>query len=90
MNLATAVVTEGVATVFSANGDEIYLTYRGHVLPGIEPLTADPHYDASGGTGRFAGAEGEMEVRVEHPTPETWTSRGSGWIRYSAWDRAMR
>lgn len=43
-----------------------------------------------GGTGRFARAEGLMDVRVVHPTPSTWESTGSGWVRHYASDRSGR
>lgn len=88
IDFATGAVTAGVATLTAANGDEIHFTYAGQVVPWIEPLTADLFYVATSGTGRFASGAGEMEIRVVHPTPTTWTSRGTGWISYSASDRA--
>lgn len=88
MNLATGVVTAGEATMTAANGDEIHLTYEGRVLPGIEPQTLELFYVGSGGTGRFAHAEGEMTVIVTYTSPTTWVSTGEGWLSYTASDRS--
>lgn len=90
LNLATGAVTDGVATLFAKNGDELYMTYTGQPVPGLDPPTFDLITVIVGGTGRFANAEGEMNIRVVDVSPTTWTSSGSGWIRYSASDRSDR
>ena len=90
LNPVTGIVTGGVATIVSANGDELHMTYTGHVLPGVMPPAFDLSYVITGGTGRFASATGELEVRVQFNSPTTWTSSGSGWLEYDASDRAAK
>jgi hypothetical protein len=87
LNLATGTVTEGLATVIAANQDEIYMTWTGQARP-TAPSTFDLTYVVTGGTGRFMNAEGVIDIVVEHPTPETYTATGSGWLSYYASDRS--
>jgi hypothetical protein len=89
INLGTGVISAGEATMTAANGDELYLTYEGRVLPGIEPQTMELFYVRNGGTGRFTHGEGEMSVIVTYTTPTTWVSTGQGWISYTASDRSQ-
>lgn len=88
LSLATGAITGGQGVVEAANGDEIWLTYEGRVVPGVVPQTLELYYDLSGGTGRFAAAAGELAIIVVYTSESTWTSRGSGWMSYAASDRA--
>lgn len=90
VNPATGAATDGVATLTAANGDEMYMTYDGQFVPGVEPPTVDLFYTLNGGTGRFTHAEGEIAIRVVFTSPSTWVSTGSGWISYSASDRSTK
>jgi len=61
----TGEVTDGVYTITTANGDEIYGEYAGNlILPDPNPEGYQIGYDVTGpitgGTGRFAGATGEI------------------------------
>jgi hypothetical protein len=59
---ATGAVTDGSFTLTAANGDMIFGTYSGHVLPTDDPnviVFEDPGV-ITGGTGRFAGVSGVM------------------------------
>lgn len=62
IHLETLAVTEGSFTLTAANGDTISGTYAGSGAPGGEPGVVD--FTASGpvtgGTGRYAGATGEL------------------------------
>ena len=87
LNLATNAITNGEATLVAANGDEVHWTYEGEPVQ-AEPPTSDLHYVIVGGTGRFANAEGEMDIRVVFPTTTTWVSTGTGWMQYAASDRS--
>jgi hypothetical protein len=82
--------TEGEALVFASGGDEIYLTYAGRVIPGVEPRTLELTYLAVGGTGRFARAEGEIVVSVVYASPTAFVGRGEGSIRCAAPDPTPR
>ncbi len=61
VNISTLEYKDGVGTFFMANGDELYLTVAGQILP-----SEDPEYDLqfqdkfyfTGGTGKFEGASG--------------------------------
>ena len=59
---ATGAVTDGSFTLTAANGDTLFGTYGGQVSPTGDPTVFD--YDdpgvITGGTGRFAGAEGSV------------------------------
>jgi hypothetical protein len=55
---ATGAVTNGTFTLTAANGDTLYGTYAGQAVPsGANVLYDDPGV-ITGGTGRFAGANG--------------------------------
>ncbi len=88
INLATGAVTGGTATLTGANGDQWFMTSTGHALarPGLPAF--DLVYVVTGGTGRFARAEGELTIRVEYTSPTTWDASGDGWLRYAASDRS--
>jgi hypothetical protein len=88
LNLATGVMTDGEATVIAANGDELYGTWHGTPVPGLTPPTWRLFYVITGGTGRFARAEGGSEMGLVMPTQSTWESTGEGWLRYYATDRS--
>jgi hypothetical protein len=87
LNGTTGAVTNGVATLVAANGDEVHMTYDGQTVA-LAPQTLDLDYVITGGTGRFASAEGALDMRVILTSPTTWTSTGSGWIQYAASDRS--
>lgn len=87
---ATGRLSEGEAVVTAANGDEIYLTYAGRVLPGVQPQTLELTYLAVGGTGRFARAEGEIVISVVYSSPTAFVGHGEGSIRSIASDRSER
>lgn len=58
VDLAAMTVTNGRFTLTAANGDTVNGTYSGTILPGLVGyLVAGP---ITGGTGRFAGATGEI------------------------------
>jgi hypothetical protein len=74
----------GVGIIVTANGDELYMTAEGAVLP-----SDDPDYDFefhepftfTGGTGRFENASGQgvndgYVVQAEDRTDHVW----SGWL----------
>lgn len=90
VDMVTGAVTDGASTVITANGDEISFTFAGEAVPGTTLPTWDLAYRVVGGTGRFANAEGEGDMRVVNPSPSTWVSTGTGWLRYSASDRSHR
>jgi len=89
-SLVTGMITDGEAVLFAANGDELYMTWSGHVVPGVEPQTLDLTYVTCGGTGRFLRAEGETQFLVVYSSESDWTAHGSGWLSYEASDRADR
>lgn len=89
ISTVTGAITNGEATLTAANGDQIFMTYTGAIVGGNPQLpVADLTYVVVGGTGRFANAEGEIDIHVEYTTPSIWISTGSGWLRYSASDRS--
>jgi len=90
VNTVTGAVTDGAATVITANGDEIYMTVEGQAVPGSTPPAFDLAYRVVGGTGRFANAEGAIFARVVQTSPTDWTATSTGWFRYSASDRSER
>lgn len=59
---ATGVVTGGSYTLTAANGDTLTGTYSGRVSPTSDPtvIAFDDPGVITGGTGRFAGADGVM------------------------------
>jgi hypothetical protein len=54
----------GTFTLTAANGDEVRGTYDGQVSGTLDPDVAAYHEsaDITGGTGRFAGASGTLEI----------------------------
>ena len=74
----------GVGTIIAANGDELYLAISGVVLPSDHPDFDFEFHDAfviTGGTGRFAEANGEgtTDSFVDQSIDRTYHS-WSGWL----------
>ena len=72
---------------FAANRDEIYGTFAGYLTPTGTPGVFDNHEtaDATGGTGRFAGATGHWEAggQVDFTTePISFVTPAQGWINF--------
>lgn len=76
----------GVITLVAANGDTIEGTYTGEVAP-LPPeegarISGVVHVTITGGTGRFDGATGHVEMTLEgvlhftSPMTATWTWQG--------------
>jgi hypothetical protein len=69
------IFTNGQVTVTAANGDQLFLTFAGTLMPSDAPgvFNVNNPFQVVGGTGRFAGAagggtaSGSLDVRV----PET-------------------
>jgi hypothetical protein len=59
--------TQGVFTFTAANGDTIFGTYSGHLVPTATPgvFEVDGEFTIEGGTGRFANASGGGEASGE-------------------------
>ena len=77
----------GIGMIVAANGDELYLSISGVVLPSDHPDFDFEFHDAfqvTGGTGRFAGASGEgvTDSFVDQSTNRTYHS-WSGWLTVS-------
>lgn len=81
----------GEMTLVAANGDELYMTYTGsapYPAPGTEVIVGTSTNMITGGTGRFEGATGTLEMTIEiqfegldDPSwPATWTM--TGMIKY--------
>ncbi len=62
IHLDTLVVTGGSFTLTATNGDTIHGTYAGQAAPTIEPgvISYEASGPVTGGTGRFAGATGNL------------------------------
>jgi hypothetical protein len=90
VDTTTGLITLGEATLIAANGDDIFMSYDGSLVPGLTPPTYDLSYVVTGGTGRFASAEGEFEIRVVFTSQTTWVSTGGGWMTYTASDRSEK
>jgi hypothetical protein len=88
LDAATGIMTDGEATLIAANGDELYGTWDATPVPGLTPPTWQLFLLWTGGTGRFARAEGEHVERLVKPTESTWEGTGEGWLRYYATDRS--
>lgn len=75
----------GVGVLTAANGDELYITIAGAVVPSDHPdfdFEFDDPYAITGGTGRFAGATGSgtsnsFVSRAVQPTRTTHNWTGS-------------
>jgi hypothetical protein len=66
----------GSFTVTAANGDTIFGTYSGPCSGNTCTETAA----IEGGTGRFAGAEGQLDVTVLVTGPDTYSETASGTV----------
>jgi hypothetical protein len=62
IDLTTLAISNGMATLTAANGDEIFLSYSGQAMPSSTPgfLTSTFTATITGGTGRFGGAIGSL------------------------------
>jgi hypothetical protein len=78
----------GTQTFTAANGDKIFTTYTGsapYPEPGTDFVVGVTHNTVTGGTGRFEGATGHLEVtgRIQFQGfddmswPGTWTWTGT-------------
>jgi hypothetical protein len=84
---------DGLLVITAANGDRLELQHYGtFAVDEAEGLsTAEGSSTIVGGTGRFAGASGELSERAEfHFTSETQYATASGHIVYDASNRADR
>lgn len=79
MDPATGVIGNGQALVTAANGDQIAMTSTGQA---VSPVDLSFQMVIIGGTGRFDGSTGMLEVRAVLGAGGSWTSTGSGWISY--------
>ena len=73
---------------FAANGDELFGTFEGYLTPTGTPGVYDNHEtsDVTGGTGRFTGATGHLELggQVDFTTdPISFVTPGQGWINFN-------
>jgi hypothetical protein len=86
------VFSNGLMTIAAANGDTLTASYQGSLQPiagtGLHSLTGI--YSVTGGTGRFAGAQGkgELQGKLKLPAPtETAPAQGqlnvTGVLSYS-------
>ncbi len=66
----------GVFTITAANGDMIFATYSGTAAADLSGYAETAV--VAGGTGRFAGAEGEFEVSGLITGPTTYSQTMSG------------
>lgn len=57
-------IVDGLVTMTAANGDEVWYSAAGGLVPTPDPLVfaVDVDYSITGGTGRFRHAEGEGHV----------------------------
>lgn len=80
----------GEIVITAANGDQLYMSEEGSfelVMGPMGPVTSliDLTWEITGGTGRFAGAEGEgTSMPVGDLAAGTTSSTMTGWIRYDA------
>jgi hypothetical protein len=81
-NPATRATVNGRFTVTAANGDTITGTYTGGVTSRIgAQATYQEQAGVTGGTGRFAGASGQLQINGEaNQTTLTYKQRLSGTI----------
>jgi hypothetical protein len=79
MDPATGVIGSGHSTVTAANGDQIVMTLTGQAVSPVDLLF---QMEMVGGTGRFDGSTGMLEVRAVLGAGGSWTSTGAGWISY--------
>lgn len=79
LNTSTGAISDAAATVTSANGDRVQLTGAGQAVSSDELAFA---FDIVGGTGRFTGASGQLDISAILGAAGTWTSSGTGWMSY--------
>lgn len=79
LDTATGTIRDAVASVESANGDRVALSGAGQAASTTELAF---HLDIVGGTGRFEGASGELDVSATVLADGGWTSNGTGWMAY--------
>lgn len=90
-SMVTGAVTGVEATFVAANGDQLYATASGQAVDPTTMIGAiDAVYTVTGGTGRFIGAEGSVDVVITMISETDWTATGSGWISYEANNRSNR
>jgi hypothetical protein len=73
----------GMPTFTSANGDELWGNYTGQVAPTSDPdvITYTETLTITGGSGRFAGASGELQVEgVANLATGDYQQSLRGWI----------
>ncbi len=58
-NFATGTFSNGQYTFTAANGDTIFGTYSGQLVPAGNAFVIDGQFTITGGTGRFVGATGD-------------------------------
>ena len=83
---------DGRMVLTAANGDQVFLDYSGPCTPFPPPtpdITCDLETEVAGGTGRFEGADGEVDLaaHVIFPGalgPDPWVGHWDweGWITY--------
>lgn len=79
LDTETGVMSDGAATVVAANGDQIAMAFTGQATSPTELML---NVDVVGGTGRFSGANGALDVTADLGAGGSWTSSGQGWIAY--------
>jgi hypothetical protein len=79
LDATTGEIGDGNATVVAANGDRIDMTLAGQAVS-----TTRLRFQAEivGGSGRFAGAAGMLDIVAVLGESGSWTSDGTGWISY--------
>lgn len=79
LNSATGEIDGGDAVVVAANGDRIVMTLAGQAVSASQ---LDLQAEIVGGSGRFTGAVGMLDVVAVLGESGSWTSEGTGWISY--------
>jgi hypothetical protein len=79
LDQTTGVIASGTSVVTAANGDRVHFTETGQA---VSPSELAFHLVIVGGTGRFEGASGALEVTAILGEAGSWTSRGTGWMAY--------
>lgn len=90
---ATAPFSNPLWTLTAADGDELWVEGEGVAVLSLADgsLRARGRQRIIGGTGRFAGATGEVEAQGLNEDGQGPDDFGSnGWIRFQASDRAAR
>jgi len=76
---ATGAIASGTSVLTAANGDRVDFTETGQA---VSPTELAFHFVIVGGTGRFDGASGALEITAILGEAGSWTSSGSGWMAY--------